>query len=460
MELRRYGEIIRRRWVTASVAFAATVIATLFFVAPREPVYESSGSLVVRPRTIVNPEDRIRAADVLAGGVSIPATYASVAESDLIISKAKEHLPPDADTSGLSVDTQVLIDTNVIRINVRGPDPTLTHAMAEALLDETVNYAIRYDSTYQLATVDTPAVPEGSVGPNKTLLVVLGVLFGLALAVGVALLGEYLRQPSDATAIDDPDTDLRNEVYLRERLREEIARARRTGQPLSVSMLRVAVRTGENDDLSHVLAPSGLRRVARWLQVTAPDDSVLAYVGAGVFVAVLPGVPRGRAEALLEGWEAVVRGLLNWSSQGDLGPRLVLTGGTCDLRGGGFIGSWEVVAVLRRLAVPDQAAVDAIEGSRTEEAVVDAPTVVRPPSKPARTPRAPTAKPAKPRQPAPKRVRTPKAVQTDPVPSTNGDATPRKPRTPARVGPPRQAQSEPSEDPAPEGGSGAGSPEG
>ena len=48
MELRRYGQILRRRWGIAVVGFLATVLATLALVLPQPWIYETGGSLEVR----------------------------------------------------------------------------------------------------------------------------------------------------------------------------------------------------------------------------------------------------------------------------------------------------------------------------------------------------------------------------------------------------------------------------
>jgi capsular polysaccharide biosynthesis protein len=396
MELRRYAQILRRRWAIALVAFLVTFAATLMLVLPQPWIYESEGSLVVTPRPGLNAEELIRALETLNGNPTIPATYAQLAGSDFMFAKVESALPTATDTSDVEVTSAVVIDTNVITITVVDTDPQVAHDVADELIDQMITYAGAGDGTYLLVASDAPKVPDNPSGPNKNLMIAAGLLLGFALAMGLALLAEYLRRPAEELAIDDPVTGLRNELYLRERLHEELARTKRTEHTTAVCLVRLAIRTGENDDVSHAPTPKDLRRISRGLRLTVAPDAVLASLAGGVFVVLLPDSPRAKADGLRDGWEAAIRALLEWASQGELGPRLQITGGTGEIHGGKLIGSSEVETALRPLAGPDLVSAETPAGSAGAQA---APALAAPAARAAAP--APGAAPARTKAPAP-----------------------------------------------------------
>jgi len=88
VELTRYLHIVRRRRGIALSAFAVTAVATLILVLPQPWVYESTGTMLVRPRASSTPAETVDASDLLIRGVKIGATYATIARSDLIRDRA------------------------------------------------------------------------------------------------------------------------------------------------------------------------------------------------------------------------------------------------------------------------------------------------------------------------------------------------------------------------------------
>ncbi|MEX0985655.1 MAG: diguanylate cyclase [Actinomycetota bacterium] len=390
MELRRYGQILRRRWAIALTGFVVTVFGTLALVMPQPWVYESAGSLVVAPRPGLTAEELIRALETLNGNPTIPGTYAQVAASDFLAGKAQDSLLTATDASDAHVESTVVIDTNVIDIVVTDADPEVARDMALAVIDQLIAYANEVDDTYLLQRVEEPNLPDGPSGPNKRLMAAAGIMLGFGLALGLALLAEYLRRPAEELAVDDPITGLRNEIYLRERLHEELARTRRTQHTTAVCLVRVSIRTGESDDVSHAPTPRDLRRIARGLRLTVAGDAVLASLAGGVFVVLLPDAQRARADGLRDGWEAAIRALLDWASQGELGPRLQVTGGTGEIRLGRLIASSEVESTLRPLCGPDLTPPE------------PSPPALKAPAETAPAAKAPAAKAAAPKAPAPR----------------------------------------------------------
>jgi polysaccharide biosynthesis transport protein len=222
VELRRYLEVTRRWWWLVTLALIATAAVTVSSVAAQAPTYQSSATFLVRPRSDNASEDA-RAFDALIRGVTINTTYASIARSDLIRDRAEERMDPEARADDMSVSAKVLTDTNIVSLNVKGPDPDHVLDLAKAISAEAVEFVNGLSDVYVLQPLDEPTRAEAPIGTNRSLTISIGVVLGLALGVGMALLVEYLRKggatprpggsavqrspgpsPAGATAVSEP----------------------------------------------------------------------------------------------------------------------------------------------------------------------------------------------------------------------------------------------------------------
>ena len=355
MELRRYGGIVRRHWIIAAMALAASTVATLMLILPRPLVYETNGTMLVRPITSGSADQAVNATDVLIRGVQIPATYATIARSDLISSRAEAVLPPGIDRSSLSVGAEVLTGTNILKISVRGHDPVVVRSMANAVMAELVRYAAEIDEAYTVERLDAPGLPTTPVGPTKGMVIALGVFLGALLGIALALFAEYIRRPSESASgvITDEQTGLHNEQFLRQRLREEMSRAGRSKQGLGFGfgVLKVAVRGGENGELAYVPMSRDLRRMAQHLRLTVPEEAVVAYLGGGTFAGMFPEMPRSEVEGVLVGWSAAAASLLDGHARRGAAPQLNLMRSVCQFSDATFVGSSEAKRIARSLTV-------------------------------------------------------------------------------------------------------------
>lgn len=361
MELRRYLQIIRAWWWLVLIAFVVTAGATLALVLPQPPVYESKGTFVVRPRSL-DSEEVVNAFDTLIRGVEINATYAAIARSDLIRSRAEERVGPEVSTSDLSVDAQVVTGTNIVSISVRGLDRDSAQAFAEAVGAETVAYVVELNDAYQLDPLDPATSPASPAGPNKRLTLVLGLMFGAALGVGLALFAEYLRgakTPSSSGTqeeeeeeasvfnIIDPQTNVYNEPFFRIRLHQEISRAKRTGRSFSFAVLHVAPSWDDGSLLPRGPASRDRRRVAEGLKEALHEEAVLASLDDGTFALLLPEMSVSEARELAVDWEVELEARIDGDGNGS-GPRISIVG-VCEYRDPAFLGDPEAERVARRL---------------------------------------------------------------------------------------------------------------
>ena len=346
MELKAYLHILRERWWVVLITVVVSTLAAIALVMPRPSIYESTGTMLIRPLAGTE-EDAIDASDLLIRGVKIGSTYATVARSDLIRRRAEAVVQPSVDTSGVDVEAELLTDTNIVEISVRGTNPEAAQALAVAVQEEMAAYVASVDDTYALVPLDEPKLPQRPVAPNRPLTVEVGMVLGLFAGLGLVLVEQYVRGAgagSGVTHVIDPGTGLHNELYLQERLRQEAERARRTGHGFSLVTLRVAVASTEDGASASSPSRRDLRRIADALRASVLPEAVVAYLGGSMFAAILPDVPSEEAEELLQAWESVAAVALGRMGEGRV-SRVRIWTAACHFRDGGFTGDGDALRV-------------------------------------------------------------------------------------------------------------------
>jgi diguanylate cyclase (GGDEF)-like protein len=131
--------------------------------------------------------------------------------------------------------------------------------------------------------------------------------------------GVLLRQ-LDRLAHTDPLTLLPNRRAWDAEFARGLARARRTGEPITVALIDIDELKAINDVHGHPAGDSLLAQIARnWRPVLRPDD-VLARIGGDEFALLLPGCGEGEAANVIERLCALMPfphscsvGLASWS---------------------------------------------------------------------------------------------------------------------------------------------------
>jgi diguanylate cyclase (GGDEF)-like protein len=112
-----------------------------------------------------------------------------------------------------------------------------------------------------------------------------------------------------AASRTDPLTGLANRRAFDERLRSEIARAGRHGQPLSVLVVDIDEFKRINDTWGHDKGDEVLVWVARFLQSQLRLTDIACRIGGDEFVVILPATARDGAEALVARLRETLGGL-------------------------------------------------------------------------------------------------------------------------------------------------------
>lgn len=136
---------------------------------------------------------------------------------------------------------------------------------------------------------------------------VLGVLLsGLVLGSTRGLIRSYqsrlngMNAHVERMAATDALTGLDNRWMAMARLSEEIARARRSGEPLSIALLDLDRFKTINDTHGHAVGDDVLQHVAKTMAEVVREYDTVARVGGEEFLIIAPGVCSNDAVALAE----------------------------------------------------------------------------------------------------------------------------------------------------------------
>lgn len=121
-------------------------------------------------------------------------------------------------------------------------------------------------------------------------------LHQLAVKASVGLDGVWAREQLRRLATRDPLTGLRNRREMEEVLRQELSRARRYGQPVSLLFIDCDDFKKVNDRWGHDCGDTYLCHVAKHLsELLRQDDTVFRFAG-DEFIVLLPNQPKAKAE--------------------------------------------------------------------------------------------------------------------------------------------------------------------
>ena len=354
MELRRYLAVVQRHRMVAGAAFLVTAVLTVVLVWRQPAVWEATGTANITSNirgTDPDSQDRKNEAnDILMRGVKIGETYATIARSGSVRERAEATIPSGTDVSNVTVDVQVVTDTNVLSFVARGPDPEAAESLAQSVMAATITQVAGLHDAYQITPIDQPKAGSDPVGPKKGMTIILGLILGVILAVVLAFLAEYVNrdEETDVDTAVDPRTGLHTVSYFRSRLREEVSRADRAGGTFSLGSFAVALGAGPGAETWRTPTDRELGRIGEVLPLTVRKDVVIAHLGDGAFGAILPDDDQSTAEETFQRWEAAVGAIL----EGFIADPDVVSGfshATAQYRDGTFDGDREAVRIARKM---------------------------------------------------------------------------------------------------------------
>lgn len=205
MELRDYLRVLRKYWVliVALALLGVAVAATYSLV--KTPEYSSSAKVFVSTQSSDNVQELAQGNTFTQQRVK---TYADLVGTPIVLLPVIATLELNITAGQLAqqVSASAPLDTTLIEITAMSQDPVLAAEIANTTAESLTGVVAKIEtpengdsSPVKLTRVQEADVPNAPVSPNVPLNLALGVLVGLALGVGFAVLRETL------------DTRIRNE---------------------------------------------------------------------------------------------------------------------------------------------------------------------------------------------------------------------------------------------------------
>jgi len=131
-----------------------------------------------------------------------------------------------------------------------------------------------------------------------------------------------LQMTLEQMVVSDPLTGLHNRRYLMDRLKQEMQRADRHGEPLAFAMLDLDGFKPINDQFGHVLGDKVLRAVGAAIAKSVRGSDIAARYGGDEFAVILPQTP---AEGAMRVCERLLRNISEVVLEDETGKRFRVT---------------------------------------------------------------------------------------------------------------------------------------
>lgn len=190
--------ILHRWWIVAGAAILGLVVAMILTTTQR-PLYRASATTVVTPSSqIRDTGDLLRSLETLERR-TVVATFSRIAATPETRAAAAKGMGMDEGSlSGYRIQGSVVPSTNIIRIDVEGPEAEMVADLANAAAEVTHTEARNLYRLYAMKTLARAATPRRPVHPDKrrNLLtgVVLGLLGGCAAALAFPMIAPRFRR--------------------------------------------------------------------------------------------------------------------------------------------------------------------------------------------------------------------------------------------------------------------------
>ena len=303
MEIRLYLQMLLRSWWIIALGALVAVAASLGVSYLAVPQYQATARFIINPSAaITTSADVVRSLDTL-DRPSVAATYVEVMNSQRIFVDSVTALnidPADRSLAAYNVQAIVLPSSSVLQLTVSGPNPNVAAEMANMIGNQSINYAKRVNSVYNMEFLDSATPDTVPVSPlplrDASLALVLGIFGGAILAI----LSEQIRMPIEALrrrTIIDQESSAFTRRYFQGRLEEEQARSQ--SGDIGLGLIQLEGLTGLVDRLPSILAQQLFQEVTRRLRNELRGNDIVGRWGDVEFAVMLPSTPAAAAERTL-----------------------------------------------------------------------------------------------------------------------------------------------------------------
>ncbi|WP_214792352.1 MULTISPECIES: YveK family protein [unclassified Exiguobacterium] len=180
-----FSIVKRSKWLIASLAIIAALIAFLVSSFVISPTYEASTQVLVAPKQGENmPLDNSQ----IQSSVTLVNTYRVIIQSPAILEQVQENVigAPDNISNLITVNSEQ--NSQVINIKVQHTNPVLATDIANEISDVFSKKVPELMSVDNVKVLSNASVPMFPVSPNILLNTAISTVLGLILGVAIAFL--------------------------------------------------------------------------------------------------------------------------------------------------------------------------------------------------------------------------------------------------------------------------------
>jgi capsular exopolysaccharide synthesis family protein len=199
MELRDYFRLFRRGWPVVVLFTLIAVAGAGFYLAVAPKTYVATATMVLvtnEPATISDAQQGSQLTQTTA------PTIAAVIDSETVLAPVSAGIDPAVSTKDLirMVSTAARLGTSIIDITVTGSNARTTAEIANLTAEGAISEVGRLDGTsassaappMRLEQIAGASIPDTPESPDIKGVLLIGVIIGLALGIGVAVLRHAL----------------------------------------------------------------------------------------------------------------------------------------------------------------------------------------------------------------------------------------------------------------------------
>jgi len=188
-----FAIILKRLWLIILVTALAGTAAGLYSWLVLRDVYQAKSTIIVSNQTVDTSNTQLTVNDYNLN-IKLVNSYSVICKTNRILDQVISELGLPMTSKMLSSKITVTSakDTEIIHIAVNDRDPYRAQAIANSLttvFQREVKEIMKMDN---VQVIDEAPVPSMPVAPNRPRNLVLGIMVGLMLGVGIAVLFEYL----------------------------------------------------------------------------------------------------------------------------------------------------------------------------------------------------------------------------------------------------------------------------
>ncbi|WP_026369627.1 YveK family protein [Kallotenue papyrolyticum] len=192
MDFITFFQAMLRGWWLIVLATLITVASAAYTVSRREPVYQATTKVELKPSLLLaDPRQYIDAMNALDKRTTINTLANNAMGNSMQELVGRELGLPRSVIESLEIAAVVIPDTNLIEIRTKSRDPQLAAAVSNTIAEQLSRQVPA--RVIQVEITDRAVPPTIPVEPRPTRTITLGLLFGLALGIVFALLKHLLQ---------------------------------------------------------------------------------------------------------------------------------------------------------------------------------------------------------------------------------------------------------------------------